>query len=1218
MFFVKFIKKNNKTFLLHSFLFLSFLSISFAVYKSYIKNPFVDAHNGQSHTVVCDLGTATESACKDNKGNIIGYETIECKGPTGQTYPRTTVPCANSSATCPDVPIPKNLRAENITQTSAVLRWDFPSGYNTSNITNTKIFGSWSSECDINNTWYCGQTGNSSTSYTIGTGKLKCGTTYYFNVEPYNYCGKYSRSAWETRDGVAFTTKSCTVSPPTLTLSGETDVCLNQEYTYNFTSYASAGLDKSYAYWTPVERQAWVEFGKKTFSGQKSPVTWSSKLRFDSNNFKAGSSYYVVGNNYDKKGLKCSGNPFLTYPYDGNKDGVVDWYDCDSGNNDVLKVNVKNCSTPKEPAILLGRVYKENSACTYNKQWYGTNCGTNSCMGPPNYSVSWVQDETTAQTNNNQCFAGAPRYTFEYIDPKPLTDSNGSFVDVKITVNSSNPKDYLTNWNLDVTDSNGRSCGIPSQEGSFNTLKKTQQISVKVYKKGDCRWNHLWFFRNNSAVNNAPVCSSGELSMDFSPSKQYYNPGEQITIKPNAFDPDGDALTITGWKKTNSSSSFLDLSNPFLVKYKAPQGTTRDTISYTVSDGIDSVTCSRSLDTRVAFSCNTDSNACVLDSTGPFTDLTSCEQECYTPTKFSCDPVAKVCKEDPNGTYSTYESCSADCVPQEELSCSLTYDSSTNILTSRVNNPNNDAGLFYDWFASAGGSIFDTNCIDENCALRSTSVSIYEGEYTPPANYNVSKDTISFKILDAQNNVKASCLADIPLNGPPQEEKKLEFNFDKPVYNVSQGASEPAKLSVRSTNFVGEINVGVSCNNNSASATFDSTNSSIIPVTLSNGSVQYLDLSILGNSTGTCTLTGTLVDDTPPGVNVLPAQATVNVLANSAINFKYMEYKGTGQKDNAFYCNEYKTNPGSFEAIGTVFPMEISSKSVDETLNSNQLTPYTTVPNTDYTFSPNLSSSPYFNNKDVRCWYTYEGIKTNASLSIKSPSGGNTREVVMIVAPERTNSWFNALGADFHGFSTINSEVYDGNTLLSDFGGLSAGVLSNADKIQSPTEQDKKSSSGVFIENQTLDYLYEILNRQDILDNITTISTLNSISSNGTYLFKGDLSIDTNFNKGYTPIIIVQGNVTISPDVENIRAIILASESISVESILNKDDVKLKVIGGLYSKSNISFERVKFEGNETPIEQVQFDPSVYFINQYINNPSTYLLTKYSLHTTSID
>jgi len=45
-------------------------------------------------TVVCDLNSHTEAPCKDVNGNIIGYETAECKGPIGITYAVVTKSCS--------------------------------------------------------------------------------------------------------------------------------------------------------------------------------------------------------------------------------------------------------------------------------------------------------------------------------------------------------------------------------------------------------------------------------------------------------------------------------------------------------------------------------------------------------------------------------------------------------------------------------------------------------------------------------------------------------------------------------------------------------------------------------------------------------------------------------------------------------------------------------------------------------------------------------------------------------------------------------------------------------------------------------------------------------------------------------------------------------------------------------------------------------------------
>lgn len=159
-----------------------------------------------------------------------------------------------------------------------------------------------------------------------------------------------------------------------------------------------------------------------------------------------------------------------------------------------------------EEAILLGRVVDTSSrysSCYEQRFFYGDNCGNDQCHGLPNYSVTWTQDGRSQTIDNNDCYPQGqknlpePRYTFEWTK-NPVGDPDGEKVDVSISMSTPflGPmpiKVPLQEWFLVTTDSNGNELPGSYQSGTFAIPGPEQSLTVRVYKKGDYKWNHLWF-----------------------------------------------------------------------------------------------------------------------------------------------------------------------------------------------------------------------------------------------------------------------------------------------------------------------------------------------------------------------------------------------------------------------------------------------------------------------------------------------------------------------------------------------------------------------------------------------------------------------------------------------------------------------------------------------------------------------------------------------------
>lgn len=168
---------------------------------------------------------------------------------------------------------------------------------------------------------------------------------------------------------------------------------------------------------------------------------------------------------------------------------------------------------PDTTATLLGRVIKNSSdtqSCNENRFYFGDNCGNSSCQGIPNYTITWSQNNRSQSTGNNSCSAqgtqNQPRYTFENTS-NPEGDKNGRLTSAQI--NFSDPNVFLTGWGFAVTDPAGNIYPGSSQGSYFSSPGPIQTIQVKVFRDGEFKFNHLWFYYKEL---NQASCQSISLS----------------------------------------------------------------------------------------------------------------------------------------------------------------------------------------------------------------------------------------------------------------------------------------------------------------------------------------------------------------------------------------------------------------------------------------------------------------------------------------------------------------------------------------------------------------------------------------------------------------------------------------------------------------------------------------------------------------------------------
>jgi hypothetical protein len=191
-----------------------------------------------------------------------------------------------------------------------------------------------------------------------------------------------------------------------------------------------------------------------------------------------------------------------------------------------------------DTAWILGRVYSApapgNASCPYDRYMLGGNCGNDQCKGLPNYTITWQQSGRSGTVNNNECYTGEPRYTFEPTGNQPIGDADGE--PVTITISIADPDYKISGWFHDTTWSNGLPCKTFEQGSISNS--STATITATVYSDGDCRMNHIWF----AAIRDSEsFCASPQNRFTVTPgenintSVRFYNNGNYIWSSTEVF-----------------------------------------------------------------------------------------------------------------------------------------------------------------------------------------------------------------------------------------------------------------------------------------------------------------------------------------------------------------------------------------------------------------------------------------------------------------------------------------------------------------------------------------------------------------------------------------------------------------------------------------------------------------------------------------------------------
>lgn len=124
---------------------------------------------------------------------------------------------------------------------------------------------------------------------------------------------------------------------PTASVDGPASGALNTPLSYTATGTDQGGnLSRVEIYVSPTSQQSWTLLKNCVFA---SSTTHSCTT--DWTPTTAG-NYYIVTNAYTTNGLKCSGNPFVTYPYQ-------DFLSCGSGSSKTVSIDSSTLSPTQAP-----------------------------------------------------------------------------------------------------------------------------------------------------------------------------------------------------------------------------------------------------------------------------------------------------------------------------------------------------------------------------------------------------------------------------------------------------------------------------------------------------------------------------------------------------------------------------------------------------------------------------------------------------------------------------------------------------------------------------------------------------------------------------------------------------------------------------------------------------------------------------------------------------
>ncbi|MCL5411891.1 MAG: hypothetical protein M1150_04140 [Patescibacteria group bacterium] len=170
---------------------------------------------------------------------------------------------------------------------------------------------------------------------------------------------------------------------------------------------------------------------------------------------------------------------------------------------DDVSLTVDDFPTSEESTVLLGRVARVNTSGNID-YYYGAECNPTD-GGLPNYTVTWTQNSTDHVLRGDDCGLGGPRYSSEHT-LNPLGSKTGTSVTVKIDMDAdvNGNEILLTDWQFETTEGNGNPYPNSKQSGKLNPGGH-QVITINIFRDGEFKWNHLWFF---SRIGNLATCES--------------------------------------------------------------------------------------------------------------------------------------------------------------------------------------------------------------------------------------------------------------------------------------------------------------------------------------------------------------------------------------------------------------------------------------------------------------------------------------------------------------------------------------------------------------------------------------------------------------------------------------------------------------------------------------------------------------------------------------
>lgn len=761
------------------------------------------------------------------------------------------------------------------------------------------------------------------------------------------------------------------------------------------------------------------------------------------------------------------------------------------------------------------------------------------------------------------------------------------------TSSTSNPFNFelpVGNYNISVPSLSGYTIGYTKCDNSTGchnnapTNSRTVSVSCKANEYVDLYWH----YEPSGSIS----CTS---TFNINPSQSSYYRNQSVNISPTATDSTNKPLTYSNWKAT--AGTFTDITNKSNVIYKFPNSGSSVTVSYDVSNGVTSKSCSKSLS--------------VSSNTGPTPTPTSNVTPTGGPTPGAGS--ATTCS-DLGRTSVKVDKWEPVFLSRSQHDKYLTLNKPANANYVIVSNywswsgdPNEKQSNERHQLNTQLGSIFCKDFGDGELG----STKYFCDELKSSYSNNVLNLHLDFKGEDSPDiNERGSHNANVTVEWcggsvsatptpsvTPVAGKEIKMYFDKSSYTLtSSGLDTTLYVQDVKSNFSDYYDITLGCDTSIYTCTFKSTgttsyripasqfvSSSLISLPVHLGYVSYTSATLPLTSNASFN-----------GLYPSNAVAQVSMVQQQRAQFEVVHAQLSNPSDDTTdytkYCDENLPNT-TFDRTGSI-QVKVGAGSTKTVKNGDTL---------------NVSAGETIRvdggSRLVRCVQKNSSQTDSTTVVVNSGDfdANNIVKLKVVTGPATYDSYYQAFGQGmFAAKNVVNySSIKDaGKKTLDNLAGIRAGVLVTKTGTYQPSGIDPSDFYTLKYTNYTNSLVKQLQGNID-KSSPSTLSQAYSSSQNFHYINGNVTFSNPTYNKSIVPVIFVNGSVTITPSVEKVDGIIIATGKIDIQSASNNSDNKRLLINGtLVSGSaddlKISRNVKSFNPVTSPSVEIVYPPEVYF------------------------